>query len=145
MFDPDANGLPDAVYARRLPDGTALVSLAYATDGVFPNTAETGYGVLLMEFEANHEIHSMVKSMRRNGRIEETQVNGMFGFWIEGSTDLQILGDESGPRASGNILLWQSNGVTYRMESALTKDEAIALAEEMTVVHPSRLTTTSEP
>lgn len=145
MLDPTTHGLPDAVFVRDLPDGTALVSLTYDASDTLPNTAETGLGLLLMEFEAPYGVQTMVKSMRGDGRFEETFVHGMLAFWIEGTTELQIVGDDVGPRPSGNILLWQANGVTFRMESALTMDAAIALAEEMTIIHPSLLTPASEP
>jgi hypothetical protein len=32
-------------------------------------------------------------------------------------------------RLAGNVLLWESGGVTYRIESTLSKAEAIAIAE----------------
>jgi hypothetical protein len=145
MLYPDDYGLPDAVYARTLPDGTPLLSLAYVADDRLPNTAETGLGMLVMEFEARSGVQSMVKSMLPDGRMETIEVNGMFGYWVEGATRLQILGDGSVGRASGNVLLWQANGITFRMESALTMDEAIDIAEEMTVIHASLLTPTAEP
>jgi hypothetical protein len=144
-LDPEDHGFPDATYVRRLPDGTSLVSLTYLADEALPNTAETNLGVLLMEFEANEDFPSMAKSVRHDGRIEDVRVNGNLGFWIEGSTELQILGDDPESRSSGNILLWQANGITYRMESALSMEQAITVAEEMTVIHPSLLTPTAEP
>jgi uncharacterized protein DUF4367 len=44
-----------------------------------------------------------------------------------GSSNVQ---EEPG-RLVGNALIWESGGVIYRIESGLSKDEVIAIAESM--------------
>jgi hypothetical protein len=36
-------------------------------------------------------------------------------------------------RLAGNVLIWLSNGVTYRLEGQLTKGQMLALARQITL------------
>ena len=52
-------------------------------------------------------------------------------LWISGSRHLIFFAGQS-PRLAGNVLLWEANGVTYRLEGPnLSKVEAISLAESL--------------
>lgn len=141
----DVFGLPDSTYLRQLPDGTELVSFVYLPDDRFPETAETGLGLLLMEFEADVGVEYMIKSIGRYGDLRNVLVNGSSGFWVEGTSRLTITGACCDTRLTGNILLWQRNGVTYRMESAMSMTEAIEVAKGISGVPASLLTPTAEP
>jgi hypothetical protein len=131
---PDHLGQPDEVYARSLPGGSVMISLVYLPDARLPETTETGVGLLLMEFTAASDTGYLVKSLVGEGKLSVVTVNGREGWWIEGTSQLIMLTDPTsgccpGPRrASGNILLWEQGGVTFRMESALPRDAAVAIA-----------------
>lgn len=66
--------------------------------------------------------------------IEETQVNGRYAVWTFGpypmryeNGDLQYL-----RMISGHVLIWDAEGVTYRLETNLSLEEAIQIAESLT-------------
>lgn len=87
--------------------------------------------------------------------IEETTVNGKPAAWLTGSHWLQFY-DTSGmvrPASrrlvDGNVLLWEDGGITYRLESDLSIDEAVRVAESLRVAEgiepPSRQKTATPP
>jgi hypothetical protein len=142
VFDiaaPDAQlvGEPDAVYVRLLPDGERMVSLVYFADERLPRAAETGVGLLIMQFRAAEEVQYMIKSIMGPEDPILTTVDGGRGYWAEGASSLMILGDPSrtccpgSARPSANVLIWQKDGITYRLETALSFAEAKAIAESM--------------
>jgi hypothetical protein len=53
------------------------------------------------------------------------------GFWISGAPHLFIAPDASA-RLAGNVLLWESDGILYRLEGhGLTKPEALRVAAQI--------------
>lgn len=65
--------------------------------------------------------------------IQETEVNGKRALWTEGA---HLLNFKNGTQmvqfvAQGNILIWERGGITYRMESDLTLEEAVKIAESL--------------
>jgi hypothetical protein len=151
MPDSAVLGQPDQVYLREQPDGGYLVTLVYLPTETLPPAAETGVGLLLMEFQSTNRVEFMVKGVMGTGQISEVFVNGSRGYWIEGTSTLMLINDASAPccngpeRPSANVLLWQRGDVTFRMETALTLSEAMAIAESVAPVPPSLLTPTAEP
>lgn len=69
-------------------------------------------------------------------RIEEVRVRGGRGLWLEGAHAV-VFRDSSGVvredelRLAGNVLLWERNGVTFRLEGDIDREKALALAEEL--------------
>ncbi len=58
--------------------------------------------------------------------------DGLFGLWLPGPHELVLPdadGSAVGGRSAGNTLLWEQGGLTIRIETALTKAEAVAIAE----------------
>lgn len=70
-------------------------------------------------------------------RIEEVSVDGLPGIYLSGAAHLLLLLDEFGNvveesvRLAENVLVWEANGVAYRLEGDFTSDEALALAESL--------------
>jgi hypothetical protein len=66
--------------------------------------------------------------------IEETSVNGLRAIWTQGEHILHFGGTtyQSVPLVvQGNILVWEQDGITYRLESDLPLEEAVRLAESL--------------
>jgi hypothetical protein len=133
---PTTEGLPEPiVYVDDHPTG-GRISLVYAVGPGLPQTEETGVGMLVMEFRARIDLPFLEKVVHEAERIEEVEVGGEAAYWIEGEHSLFYL-DERGQsleersRLAGNTLLWQRGEVTLRLESALSKEEAIRIAESM--------------
>jgi hypothetical protein len=61
-------------------------------------------------------------------------VNGVPGLWITGARHEIVYRDRSGQidaktrRLVGNVLLWDKDGITYRLEGAKTRAQALAAA-----------------
>lgn len=66
--------------------------------------------------------------------IEETAVNGSRAIWTEGNYPLILRnGNMQFTRMiDGNVLIWEENKVTYRLETNLELDEAVLIAESLT-------------
>jgi hypothetical protein len=132
---PTAGGLPNPVaYVDDDPPG-GRVSLVYPASPGLPETEETGVGMLVMEFRGRIELPFLEKLVRAD-QVQEVQVGGSPGYWIEGEhivTYLDARGAtvEERSRLAGNTLLWQRGDVTFRLESALPIEEAIRIAESM--------------
>lgn len=65
--------------------------------------------------------------------IEETTVNGSRAIWTVGGYPLILRnGDMQVTRLIvGNVLIWEENKITYRLETDLELDEAIRIAESL--------------
>jgi hypothetical protein len=70
-------------------------------------------------------------------RIEEVSVDGFPAFYLSGAPHLLLLLDEFGNvveesvRLAENVLVWEANGVAYRLEGDFTRDDALDLARSL--------------
>jgi hypothetical protein len=63
--------------------------------------------------------------------IEQVHVGNAFGLWLSGGPHVFFTPQRS-LRLAGNVLLWESDSTTYRLEGRkLGKSEAIAIAESL--------------
>jgi hypothetical protein len=65
--------------------------------------------------------------------VEDARI-GEWGMWLSGG--MHVLRWDRGSaqtRLAGNVLIWLSNGVTYRLEGELTKGQMLALARQITL------------
>lgn len=136
--NPDLVGEPVSWYVVRDPAG-ARVSVVYPASASLPESSETGVGLLLMQFEATFDTQLMAKIASDPGiRIEPATVDGARGYWISGdphflyylAPDGEVINDSI--RLAGNTLLWDVGGISYRLESALSKERAVDIAESLT-------------
>jgi hypothetical protein len=65
-------------------------------------------------------------------RVEEARI-GEWGLWFEGGEHVIMwtYGNVQ-TRLAGNVLVWLSNGTTYRLEGRLDKGQMLALARQIT-------------
>jgi hypothetical protein len=91
--------------------------------------------LLLTEFRGE-AIPYVQKIAGPDVRIEEVTVRGDRGLWIEGAHAV-VFRDSSGifraeeRRLAGNVLLWEHDGVTFRLEGDVDRGDALALAEDL--------------
>jgi hypothetical protein len=124
---------PDAIYV--MPNEVTLV---YAPRPGLPASAQTrGLGLIMTQFRASIDQTLLgQKGLGPNTRLEEVQIAGKRGLWIDGAPHLFLRATggvirDYPPRLAGNTLLWEQDGVTFRLESALDRDAAIRIAESV--------------
>ena len=138
----DDLGEPDEVYLMSRSGG-GMVSFVYRSGPDLPASPYTGVGALLTQFRGETERMLIEKGLRfekgmpPGTTLEAVAVDGELGFWIEGEAHFFMYRDPTGNyqeerfRLAGNVLLWERDGLTFRLESALPKEEALRIAESV--------------
>jgi hypothetical protein len=124
VFVPLEIGKPDAVYAT----GREGVVLVYRARSDLPPLGNTGLGLILTELPGNVRSASFLEGPRPHAGAEAVGVDGGRGYWVPkgGSADP----DRSGG-SYANVLLWEREGRALRIESNLSRGEAIRIAESV--------------
>jgi hypothetical protein len=132
---------PGEIYLLDQDEG-AMVSFVYPAAPGLPASDETGVGALLTQFQGDADRGLIEKGLPDDGaqetHLEAVSVAGEPGFWISGAPHGFFLvcydvGEcrQERYRLAGNVLLWEQNGMTLRLESALTLEDALAIAESV--------------
>ena len=127
--------VPDEVYAGESPPGGQVTLLYRARPGL-PAADGSGTGLLLTQFRGETEPY-IEKGIGPGTRLMRVMVDDVPGYWIEGAQHTLIYRDSTGrirdedSRLARNTLLWERNGITYRLESALDRGEALRIAESV--------------
>jgi hypothetical protein len=76
---------------------------------------------------------TLLKKVAGLSTVEDAQIDEqLHGIWIAGEQHV-VFWLTAPPRLAGNVLLWERDGVTYRIEGKrLTKERALELARQMT-------------
>jgi hypothetical protein len=117
--------LAAAPFRLLLPDGRSPAQ-AYAGDG--------GYwlryrDLLLFEFESGPGDQILKKAVVGTTDVEYVDVHGDPGIWIGGQHALYLPGGP--PRAAGRALIWVHGRLTLRLEAAVGRDRALAIARSV--------------
>lgn len=132
----DTLGMPDEVYLS-YPPVTGQVALIYRARAGLPAAPATGVGLLLTQFQGELEPGFLGKGLGRDTRLTPVTVNGGRGFWIDGESHAIVYRDPSGNvssdfvRLAGNVLVWEQNGLIVRLESDISMEEALRIAESV--------------
>ena len=119
---------PDAAYLVISDAGADGVLLAWDAGARFPPLPGTPWGLIVMQLEGPSEF--LVKNVNAFEDTEEVRFEGGRAYWIHAPHELVVLtntGDER-YRVEGNVLIWEEAGVTFRLETALGRTQALALA-----------------
>ncbi len=135
---PEALGDPDEVFLDELVPG-GQVALVYLAGEGLPATPGSDAGALITQFRGSIEDPVLKKLITAEPGtvLKPVTVNRSRGYWMSGGPHfISYIGPDGAPREEtvrlvGNVLLWEQNGVTLRIESALTKREALAIAESL--------------
>ena len=129
-------GTPDSVQLLRWGGGQQVAMIWSASDEL-PEVFETGIGLLFVQFEAQVEQELLVKQAPESTRIQPVRVNGDLGYFLSEAPHTVFFESPEGLitddqlRLTGNVLVWMSDGVTYRIESALGLNESLEIAESL--------------
>jgi hypothetical protein len=132
---------PQEIYLLDQDQGP-MVSFVYPAAPGLPATDETGVGALLTQFKGEADRDLIEKGLRNDGaqetHLEAVSVGGEPGYWISGAPHTFFLvcydaGEcrQERYRLAGNVLIWEQDGVTLRLESVLPRDDALAIAESI--------------
>lgn len=133
---PSELGPPDAIYVDPSVPGGEVV-LAYKPRTGIPLVRQTGLGLLITEFRGDLSPEFFTKVVGPDSTVEETTVNGDPAWWIAGKPHAIMAqvtpgGFREEPlRLAANTLIWQDESVTLRIESGLSKSDAMAIASHM--------------
>jgi hypothetical protein len=126
-------GRPDAIYLADAPDGGRVTFVYAPRPGLVP-AAGSGVGLLITEFQATVEEPVLRKTAGPGTTVEVLDINGQRAYWLDGEPHAVAFTDRNGKlfqdeaRLAGNTLLFGNGTRTIRIESGLTKAEALALA-----------------
>jgi hypothetical protein len=117
--------LDEAGFRLLLPSGRRPEKV-YAGDG--------GYwlrypGLLLFELESGGGAEVLKKAALGKGSVEYVRVDGDPGIWIGERHALYLPGGP--PVASGHALIWQHGFLTLRLEAAVARERALAIARSV--------------
>jgi hypothetical protein len=119
---PPELGLPNHVYVQ---DANGAMTIL-----VWVDAAQPGRVTLSLHFipQGSWAIQKFQPSV-----IEETEVNGQRAVWTVGPYPLiSRNGDVELTRmVEGHVLIWESDGVTYRLETGLSLEETLKIAESL--------------
>ena len=136
ILTPSILAPPTAVHLLQWQLGTQ-VFLAWEASDRLPSVGESGTGLLLTEFRADLEEAFFGKIVEGGTTVDQVLVDGGPAYWLAGAPHVFMF--EAGPsdlvedetRLTGNVLIWESNGITYRLESGLNLAESLAIAESL--------------
>jgi hypothetical protein len=116
----------DSAPFRLLLPGGRRPEQVYAGDG--------GYwlrypGLLLFEFESRPGAEIVKKAAVGTTNVEYVDVDGEPGIWIGGRHAVYLPGGK--PRAAGHVLIWQHGRLTLRLEAAVGRARALAIARSV--------------
>jgi hypothetical protein len=117
---------PDQAGFRLLLPSGHRPEKVYAGDG--------GYwlrypGLLLFEFESGNGTTVLKKAALGRADVEYVRVRGEPGIWIGARHALYLPGGP--PVAAGHALIWQRGPLTLRLEAAVGRERALAIARSV--------------
>jgi hypothetical protein len=117
--------LDEASFRLLLPNGLRP-GRVYAGDG--------GYwlrypGLLVFELESGPGAEIIKKAAVGTTDVEYVDVDGEPGIWIGGRHAVHLPGGP--PRAAGHVLIWKHGRLTLRLEAAVGRERALAIARSV--------------
>jgi len=135
ILGPATMEAPSAIYMGE-PSADS-VTLLWGEGPDVPGDASTGVGVLLTEMPGSTNRELIEKRLGPGTTFETTTVGEAPAYWIAGGQHELLYVDPYGrtrpdtTRLAANTLLWEQDGVTFRLESRLSRDAAIELAGDL--------------
>lgn len=124
-------GPPDAVYTDR-----GRVSMVWEGEEALPAEGAGRVGILLTQSAAGRFDYAR-KGLGASTQVEPVSVGGVPGLWLEGAPHTFTLLDPDGDalavttRLAANVLLWESEGVAYRLELTEDLDMAMTIVDSL--------------
>lgn len=115
---------PDRIYLQALP----LLSEEQVVISVWEDAERPGEAILsLYQIESDN---CCMKGAWASGGAE-TEVGGELAYWVEGPHPLSLDSGRSWSIVPGDVLVWTDGAFTYRLESSLSLEETVRVAESI--------------
>jgi hypothetical protein len=93
-------------------------------------------GRLVLSQWRGEQLPFVQKQVGPSSLVVPLDVRGVPGVWITGARHEIVYGDGDGIQAKtrrlvGNVLIWERDGITYRLEGARTRPEALAAVRDL--------------
>ena len=135
---PTALGPPDAVYVGGPRLRGQLAFVYRAGDALPASNLLDGEGLLVTQNGGSADVglgHKLVNAGL--AKVETAVIDGAAGYWITGephvfwylAPDGSVI--EESRRLVGDTLVWERDGILYRIEGAVTRARALEIAESM--------------
>lgn len=131
---PGDPGPPDAVFLSDRPS-SGRVSMVWVGSETLPASGDSEIGLIYSQFASElAEGADFVKSVTPDTSVRAVEVDDAIGLWIEGAPHVISYEDAAGNRVeeetrlAGNVLMWESEGVTHRIETTEGLGPTLALA-----------------
>lgn len=127
-FLPDT---PDAVYLMTHDTGLVSVTFVYLASDTLPAIGESELGAILTQVSGPADVPYLYKTTFETGPIVFVSDTNVQMQWIE-QGELSRSDDSHGWRSSANVLIWLDGPHGFRLESGLSQEQSILIAESMT-------------
>ena len=117
--------LDGASFRLLLPSGRRPAEVYAGDDGYWLRYP----GLLLFELESGPGTEILKKAVLGTTDVEYVDVDGEPGIWIGGRHAVYLPGGP--PRAAGNVLIWKHGRLTLRLEAAVGRERALAIARSV--------------
>jgi hypothetical protein len=128
---------PDRIHVQAAVPAGGRVTFLYRPRPGLPEAGGTGVGMLITQFEARIEEDVIRKLVASGASVRPIAVGDDRGYWISGEPHVFFYLDEAGQfqedtlRLAANTLVWEHEGTTFRLEWALDRRRAVAIARSM--------------
>lgn len=136
LLVPSVLPAPDAVQLASWGGGRQVV-LAWGASDRIPEVLETGTGLLFFQFRASVDEQLLTKHATESTTVDVVEVRGSRGYFLTGAPHIVMFKDpdrtifEDPVRLAANVLIWEEDGITYRIESSLGLADTVAVAESL--------------
>jgi hypothetical protein len=133
---PTLLGEPQSIHVVR-PPLSGQILLVYAPSDLTPQSEVTGVGALVSVMPAHIEEGFFRKTLGNEATVRPVDLGDVNGYWIEGSPHQLMfeIGDdqvqEDTLRLATNTLLWERDGLVYRIEADISLETAIEIANSV--------------
>lgn len=117
-------------------DKGGQVTLLWPAGPELPPTLEPDVGLLLSQFRGVVDTGLFNKLIDGGTIVAPLEVAGHEGYWLSGDPHVFFWEGsdgfvDDGRRWVGDVLVWSDGPITYRLETSLSRDEAIRIAESI--------------
>jgi hypothetical protein len=138
LLVPDALGPPDEVYLGRAPLRDQIAFLYDSRPGLPASALLDAAGLLVTQTHGSTDPRLAGKLVNAEGAVvEPVSIGGADGYWFAGPPHVFWYLAPNGSdivesrRQVGNTLVWERDGILYRIEGAISKDRALEIATSM--------------